>query len=1089
MKIVSRHIISVLMLVLSLFSCVEEDFYNDNLIPEGETEIVANISFPAFAPALATRSAGGASGIAISDIETLYILIYEEKDTVDENGNPAKVWKLEKDGRILLNAKDHSLTVTNPSADRADKDSQVETETAHASFRLNHKNGTYKIYAVANVDFSPEAVPDKDIETPEKLKAINVRWYTGTDNVGKNNGMFGYFTNDKNAPVNDTETVIVSPNQSIHAWIRRAASKVTIAYNGSGLADRVEVYVLAATIRDIPVKCPLGMSNEPDARNLLIEEGDTILYYKNDVNDPNPNDLTLDGYAACVTNKKRLYGSDHSVAADALFFYENMQGEGKSKKQTAPGPGNDNGKDNAIGFPNPDKDVPGTGWKDDKPFGTYVEVDAYYRSTNPVKPGSGIVKYRFMLGKDTDKNYDAERNFHYKLTLNFKGYANDYDWHIDYDPGQAFEVTEPKVFNYTGKVFVPDYFWPNGMHTFSPENTITVTSYVGNVNDQSVSFKDVDMTMEYDDSNSPWLTCEVVQGKVPYQKDYVFKVREEALKVDNKHVKKFNINALLKANGEKGTSDNPINLADLNRNPINTNAHITCTANCYMVDAAGWYILPLVYGNAIHNGKVIEASYKPYNTDSEGENILTNFKNYNGENITSAFIEKDLKPKSVQPFMLWQDVNGLVEYIYWNPTASMKYVPNAFYDTENRKTVGGVKFHVAKGQQGNSVIGVAESISGSAVISQSQFPKTYWSWHIWVTCLDKQLDDDDKTIKVQGHEAHRIFDVMPVNLGWCSGADDDIIYYKERTCTVRFTFTDKDGMKRTEVRNIVKKSHIALTRGYNPYYQWGRKDPFTAVAFDSDDKSSVNVETWISQDWSYGRQNPMPLTTFTDYFGIVHSGKLENRYHTRDALGYLIQYPYAWHNPPREEKGDGFVSINKTYVNLWEGRPGVDPDAPILKTVYDPCPVGYQVPHINMFSGFTTTGLDSSNESEWYDVRSNNILNYDNGSVEGGPYARILYEFYTNPDKTQSIIFPINGYRDWDGDGNVYHFGLKGYAWAAGNYTQNDRNFFNFEFAHDDHNKLDLDSAYIRPRNVFYSCDGFPVRPVRNGDHGADEGI
>lgn len=1090
MKITRIYILLIAALVLLMSSCVDEDLYVDNgHIQEGETELSASLSFPSFFPALErTRAVGGSPGTAISDIESLYILIYEKKEITNEDGPGTTVWKLEEGGRILLNETDHSLKVTNPGSDRPDKDSPVETETAYATFRFKHKNGTYKIYAVANVDLSPEAVPDKDIETPEKLKAFNLKWHTGTGDVARNNGMFGYFTNDENVPVTDTETVNVAPNQRMHAWIRRAASKVTIAYNGSGLADGVEIYILAASLKDIPVKCPLGTANEPDAENSLIPLGGSIKYYKNDVNAPDPGELILGQYEACVTNDHPKFGSDHSVGADALFFYENMQGKGKSKAQTAPGPGNGNGGNgNAIGFPDPDKDTPGSGWKDDKPFGTYIEVDAYYRSTNEDRPGSGIIKYRFMLGKDTDTDYNAERNHHYKLTLNFKGYANDYDWHIDYDPGQAFEVSQPKVYNYMGNVFMPDYFWPNGMHDFVPENPITVTSYVGDKADPKIMFNPVTVDMTFDDSSSPWLDYSVEPGLVPYQKNFVFKVKPEALNVDGKYVKKFNVNSLLASATPKGTEDNPVNLADLERRQIDSYAGITCTANCYMVDAPGWYILPLVYGNAVHNGAVIESSYKP-SQGSTQEDILPVFRNYRNEDISSAYIEKDLNISTVTPFLVWQDVDELIEYgSYWDvQNHKITYVPNAFYDDKGKKTVGGVKFHIANARQGNSVIAVGDPLpSGGAVLLN--LPDAYWSWHIWVTCLDKQLDDKDKTIEVQGHDSQRHFNFMPVNLGWCSGENEDIVYYKERRCAVKFTFTGNDGQKKTETREIVKKSHIALTRGYNPYYQWGRKDPFAPALAPMDYEGDwANKETWIAKGYSFGTQNPYPMTTFVDKWGGTHDGKLVERVDTRDALHYRIKYPYLWHNPPREalSDGSGFVSVNKTYVNLWEGRPGVDPDAPILKTVYDPSPVGYQVPHINAFSGFTTTGLDTSIESEWYDVRSANIRHYNPEAFGGGPYVYESYEFYTTPDKTQSIIFPINGYRDWDGNGPVYQYGLIGYAWAAGNLTQGDRKFFNFEFAHDDKNTIGNDRSYIRTKNMFYSCDGFPVRPVRNGDHG-----
>ena len=83
------------------------------------------------------------------------------------------------------------------------------------------------------------------------------------------------------------------------------------------------------------------------------------------------------------------------------------------------------------------------------PYGTYIEVDAYYRSINEEKVGSGDIKYRFMLGKNITTNYDAERNHHYKLTLKFKNFANDADWHIEYaEPEPGIEVPNPYYISY-----------------------------------------------------------------------------------------------------------------------------------------------------------------------------------------------------------------------------------------------------------------------------------------------------------------------------------------------------------------------------------------------------------------------------------------------------------------------------------------------------------------------------------------------------------------------------------------------------------------------------------------------------------------
>lgn len=119
-----------------------------------------------------------------------------------------------------------------------------------------------------------------------------------------------------------------------------------------------------------------------------------------------------------------------------------MQGKGKLKYQS-----NDGG--HSIWKPNPDENEPGSGWKDEKPYGTYVEVSGYYRCTALDEHlGAGPIKFRFMLGKDVKTDYNAERNTHYKLTLKFKGYGNDADWHIEYKEPPGIHVTTPQYISY-----------------------------------------------------------------------------------------------------------------------------------------------------------------------------------------------------------------------------------------------------------------------------------------------------------------------------------------------------------------------------------------------------------------------------------------------------------------------------------------------------------------------------------------------------------------------------------------------------------------------------------------------------------------
>ena len=92
------------------------------------------------------------------------------------------------------------------------------------------------------------------------------------------------------------------------------------------------------------------------------------------------------------------------------------------------------------------------------------------------------------------------------------------------------------------------------------------------------------------------------------------------------------------------------------------------------------------------------------------------------------------------------------------------------------------------------------------------------------------------------------------------------------------------------------------------------------------------------------------------------------------------------------------TEMDEQYYNLWStdnDRTDANDDL-VIKSVYDPSPVGYSLPASNAFTGFTTTGGNTSNPAE-YNVK---------GSFDKGRY------FYTKPNKQGgSIFFPADGYR------------------------------------------------------------------------------
>lgn len=427
------------MSVFSLAACTKDmvDDYG-GVIPEGECSVTADVEFKPLAAGLngATRSAGN----AIKAIENLHVLLYDENQKLVES---------------------HSIAdfTTNADEDRTDADADnghtAESKTPRAAFDLKIPYGRYYIYAVANMG---DLTEEYDVTTVDRLKSVSLEWQK--DAAAKNNQMFGCFivgdAKDKEPEAAPLITV-AQKNMSLHAWIRRAASKVTVAFDASGLKDNIYIYLKSVQIKDIPSHCLLGKDNKPASDAELIREGETIEYAKG-------NTTWDDNYPARLTNGNPVYGAaklsadaasrsvdeqlalHHGEGVEALYFYENMQGQGISKKQdwkeqgkvTFPDGSN---KDDAGNLNSPNR-------KDQMLYGTYIEVKAHYVSRNAGDMSEGDITYRFMLGKDTDKDYDAQRNYHYKLTMKFKGYANDVDWHIDYEREKGIIIPNPYYISY-----------------------------------------------------------------------------------------------------------------------------------------------------------------------------------------------------------------------------------------------------------------------------------------------------------------------------------------------------------------------------------------------------------------------------------------------------------------------------------------------------------------------------------------------------------------------------------------------------------------------------------------------------------------
>ena len=146
-----------------------------------------------------------------------------------------------------------------------------------------------------------------------------------------------------------------------------------------------------------------------------------------------------------------------------------------------------------------------------------------------------------------------------------------------------------------------------------------------------------------------------------------------------------NADTQLKEAASKGSPESPYDLSTEGGSMNMT------TANCYVVNAAGTYKLPLVYGNAIVNGSTNSQAY----SDSH-------FVDYNNEHINGPWISGTPKDATLvwsDGFYMFKDVDLSADKKYLIFTIDQDYI-----------------------QQANAIVAVRDA-SGTIM----------WSWHIWVT--------------------------------------------------------------------------------------------------------------------------------------------------------------------------------------------------------------------------------------------------------------------------------------------------------------------------------------------------------------------
>ena len=266
---------------------------------------------------------------------------------------------------------------------------------------------------------------------------------------------------------------------------------------------------------------------------------------------------------------------------------------------------------------------------------------------------------------------------------------------------------------------------------------------------------------------------------------------------------------------EKGTEAAPFDLSAHNIYGTRNSSGAATTANCYVVSTPGWYMFPLVYGNAIKNGHENRQAFAPGTDPSVS---MATFIGADGNGISSPFILQDsglTLSGEYDACIIWEDVMpgyGLID------TESLQVISALPGSALN---CGYIRFHIPPSmiKPGNAVIALRDKGNGNKIL---------WNWHIW---LAPSYTPDLQTTSVAWRpslSSISYIDLMNVNLGWSAPISYPPITTGRRSVSLRF-IQESPG---TAYRNVTITQNAYSGPSYegieysSTFYQWGRKDPF-----------------------------------------------------------------------------------------------------------------------------------------------------------------------------------------------------------------------------------------------------------------------
>lgn len=424
----------------------------------------------------------------------------------------------------------------------------------------------------------------------------------------------------------------------------------------------------------------------------------------------------------------------------------------------------------------------------------------------------------------------------------------------------------------------------------------------------------------------------------------------------------------------------------LSEQPVVSGYDLSTQGGKTSVNTANCYIVnaPGTYSLPLVYGNAVkEGTPNPssYTSTAEGEFILKQFVNHLDVPITSPYIYENDNCEPADAVLVWQDVQNLI-------------TPNSIKLSDDKHSL---VFEVSKEtiKQGNAIVAVRDSDK-----------KIMWSWHIWVT--DYKLGEDIKT--VTDHDGNK-YQMMPLNVGWCDGGTKE---YAARSVMVKII---QEGSGNTRIIMVNQLPFSGNVAGRNTYFQFGRKDPMLP----GDNKTNgvlIDRKYYYSEGYQFIPNGPV-----------------------KASIGTSIQNPQILYD---DNSIAPFDWCSDSYDNRWSAN-GTSSAGDIIKTIYDPSPIGYNLPASSVFTGFTATGTDVKPE-----FVNGTLVGHDDGwnlnCIDAG-------------GRSTTVFFPVLGCRR-PSDG-LLDVAYAGYYWTAMPYI------------------MQIYYDGLNPKEGFHRSYAFSVRPVK----------